>query len=77
MAQEWRTLIDLNVLSLVPKRVRPLDEQHDKESRRMWDPVTKEILAKNWGEATRQKQIIEQVGAVVREGWEEGKRRVN
>lgn len=26
----------------------------------MWDPVTQNLLAKNWGEATRQKQIIEQ-----------------
>lgn len=26
----------------------------------MWDPVTKNLLSKNWGEATRQKQVIEQ-----------------
>ncbi len=50
----------MEALDLVPKNVRPLEEQHEKESRRMWDPVTQQILAKNWGEATKQKQMIEQ-----------------
>lgn len=58
--KEWRILIDLDALDLVPKQVRPIDDQHEKESRKMWDPVTKNMLAKNWNEATKQKQIIEQ-----------------
>lgn len=58
--KEWRVLIDLETLDLVPKQVRPIDEQHEKESRKMWDPVTKNMIAKNWSEATKQKQIIEQ-----------------
>lgn len=48
------------MLALVPKSVRPLEEQEAFESRKMWEPVTRNLLAKNWGEATRQKQIIEQ-----------------
>lgn len=40
--------------------MRPLDEQEEQESRRLWDPVTQNLVSKNWGEATRQKQIIEQ-----------------
>jgi hypothetical protein len=53
-------LLDLDVLALIPKNVRPLEEQDAQESRRMWAPVTEELLSKNWGEATRQKQVIEQ-----------------
>ena len=35
----------------------------------MWDPVTKNMIAKNWSEATKQKQIIEQVSTrLKREG---------
>lgn len=40
--------------------VRPLDEQDPQESRKLWDPVTTNLLAKNWNEATKQKQVIEQ-----------------
>jgi len=58
--QEWRVLLDLDQLALIPKSVRPLSEQDGHESRRLWDPVTQNLLAKNWGEATKQKQIIEQ-----------------
>lgn len=50
----------MDELALIPKIVRPLDEQDEQESRRMWDPVTQNLVSKNWGEATRQKQIIEQ-----------------
>jgi hypothetical protein len=57
-------LIDFDQLALIPKAVRPIEEQEPNESRRLWDPVTKNLLAKNWGEATKQKQLIEQVGAV-------------
>lgn len=58
--QEWKTLIDLDELALIPKLVRPLEEQEGHESRRLWEPVTTNLLAKSWGEATKQKQAIEQ-----------------
>ncbi|CAD6575916.1 MAG: hypothetical protein TREMPRED_001538 [Tremellales sp. Tagirdzhanova-0007] len=56
----WHTLLDLNVLALIPKSVRPLSEQDPQESRRLWDPVTQALLAKQWQNATVQKQMIEQ-----------------
>lgn len=59
--KEWKTLIDLDQLALIPKSVRPLEEQDEQESRRLWDPVTQNLLGKNWGEATKQKQVIEQL----------------
>ncbi|RXK35211.1 hypothetical protein M231_07545 [Tremella mesenterica] len=58
--KDWTTLIDLDLLALIPKNVRPLHEQDEAESRRLWDPVTQNLISKNWGEATRQKQAIEQ-----------------
>lgn len=53
-------LIDLDQLALIPKDVRSMTEQDGHESRKLWDPVTQNLLSKNWGEATRQKQVIEQ-----------------
>lgn len=53
-------MIDLDVLGLVPKTVRPLDSQDTYESRRFWQDVTAKMLAKSWGEATASKQAIEQ-----------------
>lgn len=54
-------MIDLEQLDMTPRSVRPLEEQEERESRRLWDPVTANMMAKNWSEATRQKQTIEQV----------------
>ncbi|WWD21789.1 hypothetical protein CI109_106277 [Kwoniella shandongensis] len=59
-SKEWKTLLDLDLLALIPKDVRPLSQQDEQESRRLWDPVTQQLLSKNWGEATKHKQIIEQ-----------------
>ncbi|THG98317.1 hypothetical protein EW145_g7447, partial [Phellinidium pouzarii] len=42
------------------KRVRPLEAQHAYESRRLWESVTSRLLAKEYGEATRNKHTIEQ-----------------
>ncbi|WVQ81738.1 hypothetical protein IAT38_003863 [Cryptococcus sp. DSM 104549] len=58
--KEWKVLLDLDLLALIPKDVRPLEEQDEQESRKMWDTVTQHLLSKNWGEATKNKQIIEQ-----------------
>ena len=61
LSQEWKVLIDLEQLDLTPRSVRPLEQQEERESRRLWDPVTVNMMSKNWSEATKQKQTIEQV----------------
>lgn len=58
--KDWRVLIDMDALDLVPKDVRPLTDQHEHESRNLWNGVTQHINNKNWGEATKEKQVIEQ-----------------
>lgn len=50
----------MDQLALIPKLVRPLEEQDAQESRRMWHRVTENLLEKNWSEATKQKHAIEQ-----------------
>jgi len=54
-----RDLADPQV-ALIPKSVRPLSEQDPQESRRLWDPVTQQLVAKHWQNATIQKQAVEQ-----------------
>ena len=57
---EWATLIDISTLHPVPKAVRPLESQLPTESRKLWDPVTSRLLKKEYSEATKFKQAIEQ-----------------
>jgi len=57
---EWTTLIDLTPLQAVPKTVRPISRQLPSESRRLWESVTSRLLSKEYSEATRAKQAIEQ-----------------
>ncbi|KAG7097745.1 hypothetical protein E1B28_005066 [Marasmius oreades] len=57
---EWCTLIDLNSLWVVPKQVRPLEKQGEKESRKLWEGVTSRLLGKEFSDATREKVMIEQ-----------------
>ena len=57
---EWTTLIDLSTICSVPKSVRPLENQLPTESRRLWDSVTSRLLKKEYSEATKFKQAIEQ-----------------
>ena len=57
---EWATLIDISTLHPVPKTVRPLECQSPTESRKLWDPVTSRLLKKEYSEATKFKQAIEQ-----------------
>jgi oxysterol-binding protein-related protein 9/10/11 len=59
-ADAWDPLIDLSTLHPVPKVVRPLEQQAPRESRRLWDPVTSRLLKKEYGDATKHKQAIEQ-----------------
>lgn len=57
---DYQTLIDISVLRVVPKAVRPLEKQLPHESRRLWKTVTERLLRKEFGEATREKVVIEQ-----------------
>lgn len=51
-------------LSVVPKTVAPLEEQHELETRRVWSSVTTALLAKDWNAASRAKQTLEQAQRV-------------
>lgn len=53
-------LINLDDIDPISKDVRPLSSQESMESRRIWEPVTNAILAKDFGNATKHKQDIEQ-----------------
>lgn len=57
---EWVPLIDLSMLYPIPKLVRDLDKQEERESRRMWQNVTDRLLRKEYSEANKFKQAIEQ-----------------
>jgi len=53
-------LIDISTLHPVPKAIRPLENQLPTESRKLWDTVTSRLLRKEYSEATKFKQAIEQ-----------------
>ena len=53
-------LIDLVPLMPVPKTYPPEDEQLPNESRRYWREVTSALLNKQYAEATKEKQLIEE-----------------
>lgn len=57
---EYSTLIDLSMLQVIPKEVRPLEKQLLTESRKLWENVTDNLLKKEYSEATREKVVIEQ-----------------
>lgn len=56
----YRTLLDLSTLRVVPKVVRELERQDERESRKLWEGVTKNLLRKEYSEATKCKIAIEQ-----------------
>ena len=56
----YRTLIDLSALRVVPMVVRELERQDERESRKLWEGVTSNLLKKEYSEATRCKIAIEQ-----------------
>ncbi|KAL5507138.1 hypothetical protein ACEPAH_6594 [Sanghuangporus vaninii] len=58
--EDTNTLIDMSTLLVIPKQVKPLHKQHAYESRKLWENVTKNLLAKEYSEATRHKHSIEQ-----------------
>lgn len=55
-----QTLIDLTPLFPVPKSVPPEEEQLPNESRKLWSKVTDAILSKQYGQATKEKQELEE-----------------
>ena len=57
---EWVPLLDLSTLYPIPKLVRDLSKQQEKESRRMWQMVTEKLLSKEYSEANKAKHAIEQ-----------------
>ena len=57
---EWIPLVDLSTLYPIPKLVRDLEKQEEKESRRMWQNVTERLIRKEYSEANKFKQAIEQ-----------------
>ena len=57
---EKQLLIDLVPLMPVPKIAPPPDEQLPNESRRFWQELTAAMMQKNYGEANKVKQVIEQ-----------------
>jgi len=58
--EEWCELVDLSTLWAVPKQVRPLERQTEKESRKLWEGVTSRLLKKEFSDATKEKIAIEQ-----------------
>ncbi|KAG5353434.1 hypothetical protein C0989_006953 [Termitomyces sp. Mn162] len=57
---DYATLVDLSVLQVLPKVVRPLQKQLPCESRKMWAKVTEHLLKKEYSDATKEKIAIEQ-----------------
>ena len=58
--QESNLLIDLKPLFPTPKIIPPLDQQLPNESRRFWAAVTTAIKSKQFTEATKLKQELEE-----------------
>jgi hypothetical protein len=58
--EPWLPLLDVSTLSIIPKVVRPLDRQHPRESRKLWENVTDKLVKKEYSEATKEKMQIEQ-----------------
>ncbi|KAF9527453.1 hypothetical protein CPB83DRAFT_856199 [Crepidotus variabilis] len=57
---DWTPLLDIDSLDIIPKVVRPLEKQHPRESRKLWETVTDKLNKKEYSEATKEKVAIEQ-----------------
>jgi hypothetical protein len=53
-------LLDMVPLGVIPKTVAPLSEQSPSETRKVWEAVTNALHAKEWTNASKFKQAIEQ-----------------
>ncbi|RKP25241.1 hypothetical protein SYNPS1DRAFT_29017 [Syncephalis pseudoplumigaleata] len=58
--EKKQPLVDLSVLRPVAKIVRPLEEQSEHESRKIWHEVSSNIIEKNFAAANRAKHTIEE-----------------
>lgn len=58
--KESRLLVNLDEIEALRMSVRPLSTQEPMESRKIWEPVTNAIMAKEFSKATKAKQEIEQ-----------------
>ncbi|KAL8757227.1 MAG: hypothetical protein Q9199_002374 [Rusavskia elegans] len=58
--KESQLLVDLNPLWPIPKIIPPENQQLTNESRRFWHGVTEAILTKQYGQATKVKQELEE-----------------
>ena len=58
-ADTFEVLVDLTGSQVAEKIVRPIEEQGEWESRKIWKDVTENIISGNFGEATRVKREIE------------------
>ncbi|KNC96862.1 uncharacterized protein SPPG_07694 [Spizellomyces punctatus DAOM BR117] len=54
-----RLLFDMHTSTPAKKQTLPLEDQHPLESRRIWEPVTSALLAKDFTLATNEKRRIE------------------
>ncbi|ORX92753.1 hypothetical protein K493DRAFT_316390 [Basidiobolus meristosporus CBS 931.73] len=52
-------LLDMNALQVIPKLVKPISEQNENESRRVWSKVTELIIKKDFNNATKAKHALE------------------
>ncbi|KAL8677635.1 MAG: hypothetical protein Q9224_007175, partial [Gallowayella concinna] len=58
--KDSQLLLDLNPLWPIPKIIPPENQQLTNESRRFWHGVTEAILGKQYGQATKVKQELEE-----------------
>ncbi|KAJ2160462.1 hypothetical protein GGF46_002224 [Coemansia sp. RSA 552] len=54
-----RVLIDMGALQIADKVVKPVAEQGEMESQRVWEPVASKMLQGKYGDATKIKRSIE------------------
>ena len=47
---EWATLIDMSMMEIILKVVRPLERQLENESWRLWENVTDNVVKREFGE---------------------------
>lgn len=60
VTQTESVLLDMTRLDIIPKTVRPIEQQDPMESRKFWDSVSQAIRRKEYKQATVHKQTIEQ-----------------
>lgn len=59
LSQELEEQIDVNALSVIKKQVKPISEQAENESRRLWKEVTAGLRFNEIDKATNAKQALE------------------